>query len=181
MIQRSTNKPWIVLVGMMGSGKSSVAAALGGSLGMDVLDTDQAIEERAGTSISEIFRAHGEPGFRKIETEVIQALPSTQPLVVATGGGTVTNEDNLRTLLTHGCVIYLACTCETALNRVGDAADRPLLAGETREQQLATLRKLKENREKWYARAHHTVQTDTKSIQEILKEINMLLGVQEGT
>lgn len=97
----------IVLIGMPGSGKSTVGQLLAARLGKDFLDADALIAEKAGCTIPEIFEAHGESGFRKIETEVLKEIGNLSGKVIATGGGCVTKEENYPQLHQNGMIYYL--------------------------------------------------------------------------
>lgn len=97
----------LVLVGMPGSGKSTVGKILAGSLGKRFVDADSEIEKAAGCSIPEIFATQGEPGFRKLETDVLEKLGKLSGLVIATGGGCVTREENYPLLHQNGTIIWI--------------------------------------------------------------------------
>jgi shikimate kinase len=116
----------LVLIGYRGSGKTSVGKNLAKILGLDYLDTDIAIQEKAGRSVKEIFADHGEAAFRDMETEILEELVShrgtAQPTVIATGGGMVMREHNRRLLKQLGTVIWLQVSAKTALDRIlGDS------------------------------------------------------------
>jgi shikimate kinase len=119
----------VFLVGFMGAGKSTVGRMLADRLGKSFVDLDDRIEERAGATISEIFEAQGEEGFRVLESEAVASVAEEDDAVVACGGGAVLSDENRRVMRDLGCVVYLAVTPEIALARVGGAESRPLLAG----------------------------------------------------
>ena len=98
----------IILTGFMGSGKSSVGRALAREMGVDSVDTDAMIVARAGLPIHEIFDRHGEERFREIESEVIEEAASRDNVVIATGGGALLSDVNLRNLKESGAIVYLA-------------------------------------------------------------------------
>jgi len=98
----------IVLTGFMGTGKSIVGEKLAQRLGMGYIDTDQIIEEREGCEISKIFKEKGEDYFRKIETEVVKEVSSFNNCVIATGGGVVLKEENIKALRRKGIIISLS-------------------------------------------------------------------------
>lgn len=112
----------IVLIGMPACGKSSVSAALQRLLGRETVDTDTLITEKAGKSIPEIFEESGERGFRDIESAVIKELSSKQGLVIATGGGAILREENLRALRANGVLVFL----DRPLSELLPTEDRPL-------------------------------------------------------
>lgn len=128
----------LVLVGLMGSGKSSVGRRVAETSHRSFVDTDHRIEKIAGLSIRDIFSNHGESEFRRMESDVLRdVLSSATPTVVATGGGVVLSEVN-RDLLGGHHVIWLRATIDTLATRlVHTASRRPLLDGDVRERLLA--------------------------------------------
>lgn len=121
----------LCLVGMMGAGKSTVAALLGERLGWRVADTDDEIRGWTGRSIPELFMEHGEPGFRELERQVVEELATFHDLVVSLGGGAVLRDDNVSSLLLTGVIVHLDVPVEVLVDRLreGEADDRPLLGG----------------------------------------------------
>lgn len=154
------------LVGMMGAGKSSVGAALARRLGRRFVDADAEIERAAGRRIAEIFAGEGEAGFRAREREAIERLGGAEA-VVALGGGAFAQPGVPERLLASGEVVYLRARPETLLERLGEAADRPLLAGLAREERRARLAALLAERAPAYARATLAVDTDGLSVDEV--------------
>jgi shikimate kinase len=119
----------LALVGMMGSGKTSVGRLASRGLGRPFVDLDQSIEVAAQMPIPEIFTAHGERGFREIETqELLAELDRAEPVVIATGGGVVLSDRNRRALSKAARVIWLRARPETLVSRVRGGRGRPLLA-----------------------------------------------------
>ncbi len=118
----------IVLVGLMGSGKTSVGKVLALSLEMNFVDTDKLIEEREQKTIPEIFEKFGEEYFRDLETKTIEELTKRNNYVISTGGGAVTREVNLPLLKNNSYVIFLDTTLECIYLRVVGNPNRPLLA-----------------------------------------------------
>lgn len=162
----------IYLIGFMGSGKSTVGAALAERLGMPFVDLDRAIEERVGTPVRAIFAEHGEEEFRRLEQLTLRALAATPPSVVACGGGIVLADDNRRMLKDSGTVVYLVVTPAEALARIGDTSDRPLLAGDA----PAMLPRILDARLSLYhAAADLIVDTTGRSVAEIVDEVSELL------
>lgn len=134
--------PNIVLTGFMGTGKSTVGRLLAKRLGFAFLDLDELIEKEAGLPIREIFSAYGEARFRELESDVIKRLASGvlgDRLIVSTGGGAVVREENRALLRGWGRLVCLKATPEEILRRVGNRADRPLLAGPDREEKMMRL------------------------------------------
>ena len=132
-------KKSIILVGMMGCGKSSVAKELSKRLQCDAVDTDREIEKRAGISIPDIFEFAGEEGFRRRETETLRDVLKREGVVIATGGGIVTRPENRELIRAAGChVIYLKVSPKVAYERTR-YSDRPLLKTENPLQKLEAL------------------------------------------
>lgn len=145
----------IVLVGMPGSGKSSVGRRLAQRLGSDFVDADAKIEEAAnGMSIADIFSKHGEPEFRALEARVIARLLETGQSVIATGGGAFMRADTRDKVRAHGISLWLFADIPLLLERVKRKNNRPLLQGSDPE---GVLRKLLSQREADYRQADITV------------------------
>jgi len=123
--------PKAVLVGLPGSGKSTIGRRLAKALGVSLLDTDLAIEEQTGRSISDIFAADGEPEFRRIEEEVVRAALADHDGVLSLGGGAVTSPGVCAALAGH-TVVYLEISAAEGVRRTGGNTVRPLLAGPNR-------------------------------------------------
>jgi shikimate kinase len=121
----------LVLVGLMGAGKTTVGARCAERLGRAFVDTDDQIVMQAGMPVEEIFRTGGEDRFRAFERQVIEDVcASPVPLVIATGGGAVVDRDNRRLLRGAGIVVWLHAPTEVLVSRVGNDGPRPLLAGD---------------------------------------------------
>jgi shikimate kinase len=123
----------IVLIGFMGAGKSTIGPMLGQSLGWEFLDTDTAIESRAGKTVAEIFSQHGETAFRALEAETIREHTRRQNLVLALGGGAIETVPTRELLasLDQACVIFLDAPLDVLVDRClaqPHAAERPVLA-----------------------------------------------------
>jgi len=161
----------IVLIGFMGTGKSSVGKRLALSLAWDFVDTDWVIGEVTNLSATEIFRRHGETRFRSEEKIVVARLSQKEQMVIATGGGTVVDPLNLQALARNGIIVGLHATVDTILSRVGQKNERPLLKG-TKE----AIEKLWSERQECYAQADFTVDTSEKNIEEVVSEILARLG-----
>lgn len=119
----------IVLVGLMGVGKTTVGRRLAARLHLPFVDADHAIEEAAGMTISEMFAAHGEAAFRDGERRVIARLIESEPKVLATGGGAFIHPDTRALILAQATAIWLDADLDVLAERVGRRNDRPLLAG----------------------------------------------------
>lgn len=169
----SIDRP-IVLVGMMGSGKSSVGRRLAARLALPFYDADDEIEAAAGLKISEIFERYGEPHFRDGERRVIQRLMDAGPCVLATGGGAFVQPETREQILAKGVAIWLDVPLPILVERTARRTHRPLLnQGNPRD----ILARLLKEREPAYARAQLRVKTDqtphsraVDSIVALLKE-----------
>jgi shikimate kinase len=120
----------IVLIGMMGAGKSAVGRCLQQRFGFSRFDTDQMVTSKFGMPVSEIFSKHGEDKFRDAETETLQALAASGPAVIVTGGGIVLREQNLDLLRRLGAVAWLQADEATLFKRASRTGNRPLLQHE---------------------------------------------------
>lgn len=144
----------LVLVGMMGAGKTTVGRRLAARLGRRFLDSDDEIEKAANMSIEEMFASHGETEFRSGEARVIARLLREENLVLATGGGAFVNPETRAQILEAGVSVWLKADVEVLFARVSRRSNRPLLKTANPKE---TLRKLIETRYPIYANAHITV------------------------
>ncbi len=127
----------VILVGPMGSGKSTVGRALADRENMNHVDLDELIVRSSGMTVPEIFSADGESGFRALESDALHSALVGAPAVISTGGGVVTSESNRIALQRSGAlVVWLDAVVEVLARRVGDGATRPLLAGNDVERAL---------------------------------------------
>ena len=129
----------MVLIGMMGVGKSTVGRNLAVALKKDFFDSDREIERNCGASISWIFDVEGETGFRKRESEAIANICLGENIVFATGGGAVVSEENRRILSDFGYVVFLSGSVELILSRTEHDKSRPLLQGSDRVETISRL------------------------------------------
>ena len=172
---RRSGKP-IVLVGMMGVGKSSVGRRLSHLLDLPFIDADDAIEQAAQMTIPEIFEHYGEAYFRDGERRVIQRLMAQsaagQPMVIATGGGAFVNPETRALILDQGIAIWLDSDVDTLLERVGRKDNRPLLRNGNPRDILARLR---DEREPAYSQAPIKVmsgnQPHSRTLAQVMKGI----------
>jgi shikimate kinase len=146
----------IVLVGMMGAGKSSVGRRLATRLGLTFVDADTEIEAAAGMSIADIFAAHGEAYFRSGEARVIARLLEGGPQVMASGGGSIMSPDTRALIRVKGVSIWLDADYEILLRRVKRRTDRPLLKT---ADPAETLRRLLDERRPLYGQADLTIRS----------------------
>lgn len=169
----------IVLVGFMGTGKSTVGRLLADRLGHAYIDSDREVELACGMTIPELFAAGGEAYFRELETAALHKLLEGSGQVVSTGGGAVLAEENRRLMLERSCVIELCASEAVIVGRVEKFENRPLLAGNLKERVAA----LKREREGVYAFAHFHLDTDGLGPEEAVEEIGSWLlesGFTEG-
>jgi shikimate kinase len=173
----------IVLVGMMGAGKSSVGRRLSQRLGIPFVDADTEIEKAAGMSIPDIFATHGEPEFRAGEARVIARLLESGPQVLATGGGAFMNDGTRAGIAAKGISVWLRAELEVLIKRIRRRHDRPLL---TTDDPATTLRELIDQRYPVYAQAELTVQSRDVPHDRIVDEIvaalidHLSLGTPDG-
>jgi dihydroorotase len=163
----------IVLMGFMGTGKSTVGRALARQLGLQFLDMDTLIEERAGKPISRIFAEDGEPHFRAMERALSQELAQRRGLVIACGGGVVLNPDNIRDYGRTGLVVCLTATPEVIFKRTAKDRNRPLLEEEDRMRRIL---ELLEKRKTLYASISHQVDTTALPADAVAAAIVALYG-----
>lgn len=154
----------IILIGMMGSGKSSIGIALSYNIGWDFVDFDDLIEKKEGRTISEIFSNDGEEYFRKVESNILKEFKGKH-IIVATGGGIVENVENIDILKKVGTVFYLKASAEELYKRVQKETHRPLVKDEESFKQIL------KRREKLYEKADFTIDTTKKRTGDIAEEI----------
>ena len=156
----------IYLIGMMGSGKSTLGKTLSEKIQKPFIDLDSEIEQTGGKSISEIFDIDGEEQFRKMETKQLKQYSES---IVACGGGIVLNDDNRKFINENGIAILLLASMGELSHRLSDSSNRPLLADDNTEEALTKL---------WLERQLHylntadfTIETDGKNPEQLTKEI----------
>lgn len=162
------SRPSIILIGMMGSGKTSIGEVLANYFKCNFIDTDLEIENEESKTIGQIFKDSGEPYFRLLEQNFLNKLENIN-CVISTGGGLPIFNDNMNQLLNLGTTIFL----ETSLNeihyRIGFNPKRPLY------NDVLSLKKIYEERVPTYNKADYIVNTDGKSISELADEIKLLI------
>jgi shikimate kinase len=167
----------VVLVGMMGAGKSSIGRRVALRLGIQFVDADAEIEKAAGMSIPDIFAVRGEAEFRAGEARVIARLLQGGPQVLATGGGAFMNADTREAIAAMGISVWLKAEFDILMKRIRRRHDRPLLKT---EDPAATLRQLMEDRYPIYAQADVTVQSREVPHDKIVDEIVSALAGRIG-
>ncbi len=159
----------------MGSGKTTVGRQLAKRTRMEFVDSDHMIEERCGVSISTIFDIEGEEGFRKRETKMLTELCQLSGIVLATGGGAITSEENRILLRKSGYVVYLKTSIDTQLARTQKNQNRPLLENVDPEQKLTEL--MDERGELYEQEADLIVTSGQRIVSKVVDEIMSHLDV----
>ncbi|HEY5994893.1 MAG TPA: shikimate kinase [Gallionellaceae bacterium] len=173
----------IFLVGMMGSGKTTIGRLLAKQLGKTFIDCDEEIQKRTGVSVTHIFDVEGEAGFRKREAAVIHELAQLDNIVMATGGGAVLGEENRAELASNGLVIYLKGSVHDLWQRTRHDRSRPLL--QTADP-LAKLKELYKQRDPLYNEVADMVVLSGKQsaqhlIMKLLQQLEQVTTMQSMT
>jgi shikimate kinase len=176
-IRAALGQQSIVLVGLMGCGKSAIGRRLAAKLALPFVDADEEIEKAAGKSIEDIFTDHGEQYFREGERKVLLRLLRSGPQVLATGGGAFMNEETRGAIAEHGISVWLRAELPLLVRRVGKRGNRPLLKGGDPE---AVLQNLMTTRYPVYAQADLTVESRDVPHEVIVAEIVERLGQHLG-
>ena len=164
----------IALIGMMGSGKTTVGKLLSAKLkNFLFVDTDEEIVKLEQKSINDIFKDNGEAYFRTLETDILREIFKNDNQVIATGGGLVCSDENMTLLKGNSLVFYLRTEGKTLFERVKNNKERPLLnAGNMQEKIISLL----EQRHLQYEKAHFIIDTDNKTIEAITEEITGVIN-----
>ncbi len=158
----------IVLVGLMGAGKSCVGRRLAESLGVPFVDSDEEIEKAAGCGVTDIFDVYGEPAFRDCERRVIARLLSSGPSIIATGGGAFMDPETRETIKATSTSVWLRADPEILYQRTKRSKTRPLLATKDPRAKLVALAEV---RYPVYAEADITVDTGNESLDTTVKKV----------
>lgn len=158
----------IVLVGFMGSGKTTIAIEVAKRLKMRYVSTDDLIEKKEKRTINEIFRDSGEGYFRDVESAIIRDLSSQDGMVIDAGGGAVIRDENIACMKSGGVVICLSADEETIMARTKKYKHRPLLNVEDPKRRI---RDLLAKRSPLYAKADHTVDTGKLTVRQAVEEV----------
>lgn len=155
----------IFLIGFMGSGKSTLGKQLARKLDFKYIDQDEYIEQKTGISVSNYFSQYGEPAFRKMEHESLKELLSKDNVVISTGGGAPCFYNNIDLMNENGIAIYLKLKPEILKSRLKHAqTERPLIKGKTEEELLEFIKTKLLEREPFYMKARHIIESiDLKS------------------
>lgn len=159
----------IMLIGFMGTGKSTIAGKLKEILNIEQIEMDTLIAEEAGMSIPDIFEKYGEAHFRDLETEMLRKFQDKKPVVVSCGGGAVLRDENIEIMKGQGKIVLLTATPETVFERVHHSTNRPVLNGNMNVEYIKEL--MEKRRERYELAADIAVATDGKSAEEICQEI----------
>ena len=167
----------VALIGFMGAGKSTVGRELALRLEKKFVETDTAVERRAGMSVADVFERLGEEHFRELEAAVVREVALFEDSVIACGGGVVLREDNVAALRATSVLVYLDVSPESVLLRVGPRSTvRPLLSGPDREQRVAEL--MARRRAVYAAAADITVATDGLLVEQVVQAVEERLNQQ---
>ena len=159
----------IFLIGMMGSGKSSIAKIVSNKLDMQLCDTDTEIELLSQMSINEIFNKYGEKRFREMEKRYFVEMAKQNNIIFATGGGIILNQESRSTLLNKGVTFFLDTSIELLLDRIKNFSNRPLLSNSNKSEFLV---KLYSDRVQYYkSSCHYKIKTDLFNQEEISNQI----------
>jgi len=167
----------VILVGLPGSGKSTVGRLAAGLLGASWVDLDVVIEQRAGKPVARIFAEDGEPAFRALEAELGDGVLAGEPVVFSPGGGFITDPARRRRVIDRGLAIYLVTSPAVAASRVVEAANRPLLEGRDPAERMAEL--LRQRRD-GYLEAPEKVTTDTATPRDVARRVAELARAKGG-
>ena len=159
----------IILIGPMGSGKSTIGQILASRLDRDFYDSDHYIEQKTGVDIPRIFDIEGEEGFRMRETKALKELTAKRNMVLATGGGAVIREENRQLLKASGFIIFLDTSVNQQLQRLKHDKKRPLLQTENPRERLEAL--LQERRPIYFDLADLAVKTDKRAARRLAADI----------
>ena len=168
----------IVLVGFMGTGKTTIATAIANKLKMRYVSTDNLIEKKEKRTINEIFTKSGEDYFRNVESEIVRELSDKEGLVIDAGGGVVIREENIANLKTNGIIICLTAAENIIMERTKKYKHRPLLNVEDPKRKIRDLLK---KRASFYAKADHTLDTGELTSRQVVEKIVEIVNTKEST
>jgi len=169
----------VYLIGLPGSGKTTVGKQLATILHLDFIDIDDLIEQRTGVSINHIFEIEGEAGFRKRETMVLEELSKREHAVISTGGGVILSQKNRKILRKHGQVIYLKASMEILLQRLENCQNRPLMQSDNPKERMMQL--MNEREHLYKEEADSIVYVSTDSVEKIAEKIFQTMQIANKT
>ncbi len=158
----------IVLIGLMGSGKTTIGKLIAEKLSIKFIDTDELIVNKAQKPIKLIFAEEGEEFFRDMESEIIEEVSQQQNIVISTGGGAVLRDENVENLKQNGVLFHLYAPAEVLFTRIKDDRERPLI---NTPNPVRTLEIILKRREIFYNQADYKINTGEKSIDEAAETI----------
>ena len=167
----------VILVGLSGSGKSTVGQRVAAELGAPLVDIDAVIVRQVQMPIARVIGERGEPAFRELERQAVRSALADPPSVVVPGGGWAAQPGQIEVARTSALIVYLKTMAITAVKRLGADAGRPLLAG---DDLLERLREQLQVREPFYSRADHAVVTDGRTIEATAADIVALARAEAG-
>lgn len=172
----------LVLIGFMGTGKTSLGKMLAAKLGCAFVDLDQKIESDSGMTIPEIFKRFGEAHFRSLERTAVEEVSSRRGIVIATGGGTVKDARNVERLKDGGIMICLTCSVDELLNRTEIKGERPVLDARDQDQgsRRAAIEKLLDERKIFYDQADYHIDTTDWSPLKLVDDIIKIIRSREA-
>jgi len=173
-------KSIIYLTGFMAAGKSTVGPILANTLGWDFLDIDSVIEKKAGKRITRLFAEEGEEYFRLLENKTLKELSQLNKHIIALGGGTIANDENLKIIEETGFLVYLKSSPETAYKRLRFKRDRPalLFRGDeepTKEVFIQRINELLQERKKYYEKSDYIIDTDSSPVGRTIDKIASII------
>ena len=158
----------IILVGFMGTGKTTIATALANLLGMTYVSTDDLIEKKEKRTINEIFTESGEDHFRDVESQAVREACAMQNVVIDAGGGAVIRDENMAAFKESGIVICLTATASVIMERTKKYKHRPLL---NVEDPKLRIKNLLAKRAPFYAKADHVIDTGELTVKQVIEKI----------
>ncbi len=158
----------IVLVGFMGTGKTTIATQLSHRLGMRYVSTDDMVEKRENRTINEIFTDSGEEYFRNVESSIIRDLSCMDGLVIDTGGGAMIRDENVAYMKSNGMIVCLTAADDVIMERTKKYKHRPLLNVEDPKRKI---RDLLAKRAPYYAKADYTIDTGVMTARQVIEKI----------
>ena len=164
-----SSKNNIVLIGFMGTGKSSIARQLQYLYGMKIAEMDEMLVQQEQMSIPQIFSTKGESYFRQIETELLRKLQKEDNFIISCGGGAALREENVCAMKANGYVFLLTASPQTIFQRVGHDLNRPVLNGRRSPEGIAEL--MESRRKKYELAADYIISTENKSSRQLAEEI----------
>ena len=164
----------VALLGVRGAGKSTVGAALADRMAVPFVELDQKIEITSGLSLSELFELHGEAHYRRLEREELRLVLDGRPLVLATGGSIVSDQDSYAFLRQNARTVWLRARPEDHWDRVIRQGDRRPMAENPHA--FAELRALLSAREPLYAAAHHVIETSGRSLDQVVEAVRVVVA-----